>query len=333
MENNEQRQKESEQSLYRVICGAIGADGMLEQGFSLPGARRVGEKITFADGAYDGISLYHMAPDKRDIKSLTEIVGLLSAGAWEKAEECLDLFFSVDDTVSLLGMIDDLQQWIVDNREKIDAAALYEGCVNLLKESRGKESVKFALGCLGLLQTGGDTQVRNLVRVLALSDEFTLWCLFVMEQWEDAAAAVFDAARHVRGWGRIHAVEHLRCDNEKERRWLLLEGWHNAVMEEYSARTCAEKCALAKRLKTGELDATEFDAAGALVPVLLREGPVAPLEGLLEKDGLVECYLAAAEQRGAKKETLEAIARELEGEEDESLPARCRALIAAGGNI
>lgn len=29
--------------------------------------------LRFADGAYDGISLYHMAPDKRDIKSLTEI--------------------------------------------------------------------------------------------------------------------------------------------------------------------------------------------------------------------------------------------------------------------
>ena len=332
MENNEQRQKESEQSLYRTICGAIGDDGMLEEGFSLPRARRVGEKIAFADGAYDGISLYHMAPDKRDIKSLTEIVGLLSAGAYEKADDCLDLFFSVDDTISLLGMIDDLQQWIVDNREKINAAALYEGCVYLLKESRGKENIKFALGCLGLLQTGGDIQVRNLVRVLALSDEFTFWCLFIMEQWEDGAAAIFDAARHVRGWGRIHAVEHLRCEDEKERRWLLLEGWHNTVMEEYSARTCAEKCALAKRLKTGELDAAEFDAAGALVPVLLREGPVAPMEGLLEKDGLVECYLAAAEQRGAKKETLEAIARELEGKEDEPLPARCRALMAAGGN-
>lgn len=332
MENKEQTKKAPEQSLYRAICGAIGEDGMLEKGFSLPQPRCIGEKLTFADGAYDGISLYHMAPDKRDIKPLTEIVGLLSAGSCEKADECLALFFSMDDTVSLLPMIDDLQQWIVDHRTQINAAALYEGCVYLLKESRGVEHVKFALGCLDLLQTGSDMQVRNLVRVLALSDEFTLYCLFVMEQWEDAAAAIFDAARHVRGWGRIHAVEHLRCDDEKTRRWLLLEGWHNTVMEEYSACTCAEKCDLAARLRTGDLDAAEFDAAGELMPVLLREGPVAPMEGLLEKDGLLACYLDAAGQRGAKKETLEAIAGELEGEEGEPLLARCRALIAAGEN-
>ena len=329
MDKEKQTQDAPEQSLYRIICGAIGDDGMLHSAFSLPRPRRIQEKITFADGAYDGISLYHMTPDRRDIRSLTEIVGLLSAGACEKADECLTLFFSTDEYITLLPMIDELQQWIVEHRAQINAAALYEGCVCLLKESRGAENVKFALGCLALLQTGGNPQVRNLVKVLALSDEFTLWCLPVMEQWDDGPAAVFDAARRVRGWGRIHAVERLRCDGEPVRRWLLLEGWHNTVMDEYSARTCAEKCALAERLKAGDLDEAEFDAAGALLPVLLREGPVAPLASLLDKDGLADRYLAAAERRRAKREALETISIELEkkGAEAAQLAARYRALL------
>ena len=93
MDKEKQTRDAPEQSLYRIICGAIGDDGMLHSAFSLPRPRRIQEKITFADGAYDGISLYHMTPDRRDIRSLTEIVGLLSAGACEKADECLTLFF------------------------------------------------------------------------------------------------------------------------------------------------------------------------------------------------------------------------------------------------
>ena len=67
-------------SLYQCICGAIQGNGTLPRDFSLPRPERDHpQALRFADGAYDGISLYHMAPDKRDIKSLTEIIGLISA--------------------------------------------------------------------------------------------------------------------------------------------------------------------------------------------------------------------------------------------------------------
>ena len=100
---------------------------------------------------YDGISLYHMAPDKRDIKSLTEIIGLISARAYDKAAECLQLFFSIDEYIALLPLIDDLQGWIIAHKDRIDAGALYEFSRTLLKESQHIESVKFALCCLELL--------------------------------------------------------------------------------------------------------------------------------------------------------------------------------------
>ena len=69
-------------SLYQCICGAIQGDGTLPRDFSLPRRnetiRRPSALLTAPTTAFP---LYHMAPDKRDIKSLTEIIGLISARA------------------------------------------------------------------------------------------------------------------------------------------------------------------------------------------------------------------------------------------------------------
>ena len=117
--------------LYQTICGAMQSDGTLPPDFSLPRPEPEGapRSIRFADGAFDGIALYHMAPDKRDIKSLTEVVGLLCAGACDKAAECLHLYFSMDEYISMLPLCDDLQQWILDHKDRIDATLLYNACI------------------------------------------------------------------------------------------------------------------------------------------------------------------------------------------------------------
>ena len=318
------KQEAAAPSLYQTICGAIRSDGTLPRDFSLPRPEpEEGEaqKLRFADGAFDGISLYHMAPDKRDIKSLTEVVGLISAGSYDKAEECLQLFFSMDEYISMLPLIDDLQTWIIDHKEQISAKALYEFSVGVLKESADIESVKFALSCLALLNTGETTQVRNLIKVFALSDEFTLYCLFIMRQWPDANAAIFDAAKHVFGWGRVHAVERLEPENDEMRRWLLTEGWRNGVIAEYSALTCVEKSGLAEKLKDENLDEAEFTAAGELIVPLLNEGPMAGISGLGDNacDFLAD-YLTLAEQRAKTETDFEAVSDILDYCKEQEVP-------------
>lgn len=329
------QEPEAAPSLYQAICGAIQSDGTLPRDFSLPRPERAdaAQKLHFADGALDGINLYHMAPDKRDIKSLTEIVGLISARSYDKAAECLQLFFSMDEYVTMLPLIDDLQAWIIAHKEQVNAGALYEFSLRMLKESAHVESVKFCLSCLELLNTGTDAQIRNLVKVFALSDEFTLYCLFIMRTWPDSSDAIFDAAQHVFGWGRIHAAEQLAPSNGEMRRWLLLEGWNNNVMAEYSALTCLEKSGLAKKLRTGALDDAEFTAAGKLLPPLLSEGPVAGISALENADAFLSDYLAQAEARAAALSDFEAVlaVREYyagQNPPDAALIAHCGALLA-----
>lgn len=320
-------------SLYQCICGAIQGNGTLPRDFSLPRPERDHpQALRFADGAYDGISLYHMAPDKRDIKSLTEIIGLISARAYDKAAECLQLFFSIDEYISLLPLIDDLQGWIIAHKDRIDAGALYEFSRTLLKESQHIESVKFALYCLELLNIEHDTQVRNLVRVLALSDEFTLYALFLMRRWADGNDAVWEAAQHVSGWGRIHAVAQLEPGSDAIRRWLLLEGWRNNVAPDYSALTCVEKSGLAEALHSGALDSAEFTAAGELLPYLLSEGPVAGISALENSGVFLQDYLTLAEARAAAASDFEAVQSlrdywAAQKTPDETLLRRCDAVL------
>ena len=133
--------------------------------------------------------------------------------------------------------------------------------------------------------------MRNLVRVLALSDEFTLYALFLMRRWADGNDAVWEAAQHVSGWGRIHAVAQLEPGSDAIRRWLLLEGWRNNVAPDYSALTCVEKSGLAEALHSGALDSAEFTAAGELLPYLLSEGPVAGISALENSGVFLQDYL------------------------------------------
>ncbi len=288
-------------SLYEAIVGAIQSDGTLPRDFSLPREENEDPKaLRFADGAKDGISLYHMAPDKRDIKPLTEVVGLIAAGSFDAARECLRLFFSMGEFTLMLPLIDDLQEWIVAHKDAIDPEKLYAFCVEEAKTGAERERVKFALACLELLNTGADEGVRNLVRVLALSDEFTLYALFLMRQWPDGNALIFDTAQHVSGWGRIHAVERLEPDTAEIRRWLLREGWQNNVMAAYSALTCLEKSGVIARMAEGVLEEDDYASLTGLLPALLEEGgPVAGIGALENAPAFLAGYLDCAEQRAA----------------------------------
>ncbi len=300
----------AEQSLYRAICGALQNDGMLPPDFSLPRpSHQNAEGLRFADGAFDGISLYHMAPDRRDIKSLTEITGLISAGSYDQAAECLRLFFSSDEYICMLPMIDDYQKWLYENRAQIDPDRMLEFASQILMESPDAESIKFVLSYLELLKTDRTPALRNLIRVLALSDEFTLFCLFVIARWPDGNDVIFDIARHVSGWGRIHAVERLAPENAEIRRWLLTEGWQNTVMSAYSALTCVEKSGLVEKIQSGDLSEDEFTAAGCLISALLGEAPVAGIDGLGDQAApFLAAYLSLAEQRAAAPSDYEAAA-------------------------
>jgi len=62
---------------------------------------------------------------------------------------------------------------------------------------------------------------------------------------------LWELAKTVEGWGRIHLVERLaHAEDHEIRAWLLREGFRNAVMGEYVACICARAGRLHEALRT-----------------------------------------------------------------------------------
>lgn len=293
-------------SFYEQIKAVAGPEG-LPPDFSLrrPPAEGEEPRLRFADGARDGIAMYHTSVTPGDSAPLHEVLGLISGGALAAGEQ-LEAFF-VPDGPTMLPLIDGLQSWLIDHREEIDPEMLYRFSVRTLAESHNPECVKFALSLLELLQPTQES--RELVSTLALSDEFTLFCLYVIRGWEDGNEELFRLARLVHGWGRIFLVHELEANTPEIRRWLLMEGWDNHILSAYSARLCAQRGGLAALLDQGTLTPEEFAAASGLVAALLDEGPVRNISAMEDGKELLEAYLRHASrmvQTEEQRQTAEA---------------------------
>ena len=223
------------QSLYEYIRSAI--EPSLRSGdlpdISLPPDPN--SPIPFADGAMDGIAVYHMATSEIDDETralMAKAVQTAASGDFEAAEQ---LFIELGKSATAITVIDELQDYIIENRDSIPAGNLFNFAVRMATGSDNRECVKFALSILELLNIEDNEEIKSVVTVLGVCNEFTLFAVFVMLRWSDGNDSIAYLAKLTRGWGRIHAIERLEANTEEIRKWNLHEGVHNTVMPAYSA--------------------------------------------------------------------------------------------------
>ena len=114
---------------------------------------------------------------------------------------------------------------------------------------------------------GDRAEAKALFEDLGLSDEFTLFVIFIMQQWENANEEIFRLAKKTKGWGRIHAIERLIPDTPEIREWLLREGIRNKVLPAYSALNCWEGSEAENLLFAPEISQEDFAAISELISV------------------------------------------------------------------
>lgn len=276
----------------------------LGRGFSLP--KEKSEGLNFADGAMDGISIYHMGTTKmsqEDKDKLLSAYRSANQGDYEKADEILD---EVCSRVRVVNCLDDLQRIIIDNSQELEAPKMYKYAVHLLLDSSSIESVKAGIMIFELFNI--DEAGKKAIRTLGLSDEFTLYSVFLMRRWDNGNTEIMNLAKGVDGWGKIHAVCYIEPETEEIRHWLLTDGVNNGVLAAYSGLVCYQKAGVEELLDKPELTYEEIKGILGIIDAMLDEGPVQGISVLDNpKEILAKVLKKADEQEVLQKEEQDVI--------------------------
>lgn len=286
-------QKENK-SLYNYISSAI-VDGSLPEDFSLPNNNNDNE-ISWMDGALDGVTIFHTASSnmtEEQISIMKNAVATASEANFDKADK---LFCELGQKVRAISVIDDIQSYIIENRDSLSANNIYNYAIHAIMYSADTECVKFGFCLLELFNTDNSNKLKDIVRTMGLSDEFSIFAIFIMQSWTDGNNEVFQLAQKIHGWGRIHAVERIEPETNEIKEWLLRDGVHNTILPAYSALICWQKSNAESILK-GNISSADFSGIRDLIQGLIDEGPVPGISQLENGTEIITTFLNKAKNR------------------------------------
>ena len=240
----------------------------LGKDFSLPSDEK---GLRYVDGAKDGICAYHMVAaeiTKKDIEEIDKVITLANKGDYGQADSVLE---KLCERIRVVNFIDELQDCILDRKDEIEDK-FYVYSLHLMTQSANIECVKVGM-MIQELFTQSD-EVKGMVRTLGLSDEFTLYSVFIMRNWENGNNEIMNIAKSVNGWGKVHAVHYIEPDTEEIRQWLLTDAVSNDVMPAYSGWDCYKKADVEAVIKKDKLTYEELEGVLSIVDAMLDEGPV-----------------------------------------------------------
>ncbi len=286
--------KQAGKTIYEQIADAV-ENGKLPEYFAIPEENPMlkNTQIRMAPGAMDGMNIYHIAHEEITDADRQEMLSAVTAASSGNAQEAYRLLLELGRKHRAINIIDDLQPCVRAHAEELDAEQIYRfAVVDLLLEGRDIECVKFGLELLELFDEP-DENVKKIVRLLGLYTEFTIFSVFNMMRWENGNDEIFQLAKNVSGWGRVHAVERLKPETQEIRDWLLYEAGKDDILSSYTGLICMNNSGAAERLK-GRVTDKEYAAIGALIRNIINEGPVAGISELQDADKVLADFVSQA---------------------------------------
>lgn len=77
----------------------------------------------------------------------------------------------------MLATIDNILEWIIENKDVIDFNSIFRLALYLVIESTSIEALKIAIGIIGLIDLSNEKELIDVLIRLALCDEFTLYAM------------------------------------------------------------------------------------------------------------------------------------------------------------
>lgn len=272
--------------------------GLLAGGEELPDEARIstGSSVRWAPGALDAVFGHHMSSSDQK-KAVQTALKRLEAALKRPDEARLTEFYRGLLEDSVLSYIDPFLEAIVEKgtlpRDRVGDLARW-----IATNAPDREPVKLAIALLGVSGAEDDAE---LLLTLGRHDEFTLYAAVALANTQPhAEGLLWELAKNVDDWGRVHIVERLGGTQDPEiRDWLLREGYKNSIMYEYTAFTCARAGELATALAADDIDRELFDGAGEIIQTLIngQGGPAEGIDDYVDGPAAVVRYLDHALRR------------------------------------
>jgi hypothetical protein len=268
--------------------------GLTEGGETLPDEQKLTaqSQIRWAAGAMDGVATHHMGAADTDEQVKSTVSLVLAYCDQPTAKNKYAIYQHVIDH-SIVSIIDSVLEGLV-SQESINHDRLYELARSFVTEATDREPVKFGLAVLGLYEHPDHVE---LFQTIGRHDEFTLYCAVALtNSTEDPEMALWELAKSVDGWGRIHVVERLAETERPEiKQWLLREGYRNSIMYEYLAYTCATAGGLMTALSEEGIDRELLTSAGEIIQALINGGPAENMDSYDDGAFVVEMLVGHLE--------------------------------------
>lgn len=256
-------------------------------------------EIKWAVGAMDGVLSHHFGGQTEKLEQIESVISLLVKRINHSNKRNRINLYNCLKKIDAISLIDDLMSEM--QKINIDLNQLYSEVRWLALNSAHRNVVKFAIAILGRFNTDDD----DVLLVLGKHEEFTLYsAVAVINKDQDAEIKLLELAKCVKGWGKIHIVEHLRPKNEETKRWLICYGCENAVMDEYLAYTCAVNGDLLRYLNAPQVDYEIFRGAGRIIQALISGGPASDINDYSDGAEVIQKYVEHSQHIKARLEDL-----------------------------
>jgi len=283
-------------SIYSFIEENI-HDGKLPDDLKLPDDERrfkLGD-IQFVAGGLDGAFGHHgnAGGDKKTANKIVRIVKniALNNNLSDKVE-----LYKILASDNIIDFIDPTLEKIFKTRIPIEPY-LHNYANWLAKESPDRGPVKFGIALLGLIANENDIPV---YMIIGKHEEFTLYAtVAISNTLQDPTMKLWELAKNVNGWGKIHIVEKIsKTSNSQIKEWLLLEGYKNNIMYEYLAYPCAIGGELHKALSGSNVNIGIVIASSEIISALITGGPAQDINDYEYAQIVIRSYLEHANKYG-----------------------------------
>ena len=267
------------ESIYKYICKNIQNNGKLKDSFNLDIYNNTSNgELKFALGALDGINYYHtkIETDEELFNYIIEKFKEVNAENMEETANGVVEYFNSSEK-RVLATIDNILEWIIQNKDVIDFNSIFRLALYLVIESTSIEALKIAIGIIGLIDLSNEKELIDVLIRLALCDEFTLYAMVALGNLENANDIRFMLIKKVNGWGKIHLLNTIQATNDTIREWLIINGCKNEVHFGYTASVTAEKINLLEVLNRKTLTKEEFLGINDIMEGLFDDGPTSEI--------------------------------------------------------